>query len=324
MEDNQNLDLNAIAKKCGLYDPLDSDIIIRNIQALDEVYERDNLVLIYNFMLNECKDPKILPEIIRCEDRIRDKSSMPILVDILLWKTTGNEEIDKEAFINTRVMCAKAIANLKDTSAVNTLLYCLNNKNEHYKVRFACADALGKIGDRFAVAPLIDVVKDEEEKSLYIRESAASALGMLGDIRAIEPLVSILETKNGLLGKFTFLKERIIEALGKINIGDNERVFNAVKKSLMDESPQIRINAIEAIMESDNPKAYETIKPLLKDCDDEVKRNALIALYNLTGREILDEVIKKECYSDFLKMEAVSLIDEYESSEDNDNGGVNE
>lgn len=315
MEDNNNLDYESIARKCGLYDLNDVETVVRNIQSLDEVYERENLVSIYNFLLNECKNPKILPEIIRCEDRIRDKSSLPVLVDILLWKTTGNEDVNKDDFVNTRVMCAKAIANLKDTSAVNSLLYCLNNKNEHYKVRFACADALGKIGDRFAVAPLIDVVKDEDEKSLYIRESAASALGMLGDIRAIDPLVNILETKNGLLDKFTFLKERILEALGKLRIGDDERVFSAVKKSLMDESPQIRINAIEALMESENPKAYETIKTCLNDKDDEVKRNALIALYNLNGREILDEIIQSENYCDFLKMEAVSLIDEYETDE---------
>lgn len=317
--ENFKLNVEAVAIKCGLNNPdVSIDNVIQNIQALDEIYERDNLVQIYNFMLNECKNPKILPEIIRCEDRLRDKSSLPILVDILLWKTTGNEEVNKDDFINTRVMCAKAIANLKDTSAVNALLYCLNNKNEHYKIRFACADALGKIGDKYAVAPLIEVVKDEDEKSLYIRESAASALGMLGDIRAIDPLVNILETKNGLVDKFTFLKERILEALGKLNIGENERVFNAVKKSLMDESPQIRINAIEAIMDSDNPKAYETIKPCLKDSDNEVKRNALIALYNISGREILDEVINSEEYSDFLKMEAVSLIDEYETDNDED------
>ena len=311
----EQLNLELIAQNCGLYNSDNPENVIQNIQALDEVYERDNLVLIYNFLLSECKNPQILPEIIRCEDRIRDKSSLPVLLDILLWKTTGNEEVNKDDFINTRVMCAKAIANLKDTSAVNALLYCLNNKNENYKVRFACADALGKIGDRYAVAPLIEVVKDEDEKSLYIRESAASALGMLGDVRAIDPLVNILETKNGLIDKFTFLKERVLEALGKLKIGDNEKVFNAVKKSLMDDSPQIRINAIEAIMESENDKAYDTIKPSLKDKDDEVKRNALIALYNLVGREILDEVIKSDEYSDFVKMEAVSMIEEYENDD---------
>ena len=96
----------------------------------------------------------------------------------------------------------------------------------------------------------------------------------------------------------------------------DERVFNALKNSLVDESPQIRINAIEAIMESENPKAVETIKAcLVEDEDDEVKKNAMIALYNLTGREILDEVANSPNFSDSLKMEAVSMISEYEEDE---------
>ena len=228
----------------------------------------------------------------------------------------NNDDSLKEDFINVRVMCAKAIANFRDTSAVTPLLYCLNNKDENYKVRFACADALGKIGDKYAVAPLINVVKDEEERSVYLRESAASALGMLGDVRAVDPLVSILETKQGIIDKFTFLKERVIEALGKLRLGENERVFNALKMTLMDDSAQIRINAIETIMESGHPESFEVIKGCLLDDDDEVKKNALVALYNLEGRRILDEVIKEPAYSDILKVEAVSMLDEYETDED--------
>ena len=165
---------------------------------------------------------------------------------------------------------------------------------------------------------MIEVVKDEDEKSVYLRETAASALGMLGDLRAVDPLVSILETQKGIWNKFTFLKERVIEALGKLRLDDNERVFNALKNSLMDESPQIRINAIEAIMDSENPQAVDTIKTcLLEDEDEEVKKNALIALYNLVGREILDEVANGANYPDALKLEAVSMISEYEEDEGN-------
>ena len=47
-----------------------------------------------------------------------------------------------------------------------------------------------------------------------------------------------------------------------------------------------------------------------EDSDEEVKKNALIALYNLIGREILDEVANGSDYSDSLKMEAVSMISE--------------
>lgn len=302
------LDLDLITKECGLSDDNDIDSVVQKIQALDEVYERDNLVKIYNHFLSISQNSDILMNVIQCADRIRDNSTLSPLLDLLLMK---NIDSDKESFINVRVMCAKAIANLKDTSAVTPLLYCLNNKDEHYKIRLACADALGKIGDKYAVAPLISIVKDEEEKSVYLRESAASALGMLGDLRAVDPLVSILEAQKGIWSKFTFLKERVIEALGKLRLQDDDRVFNALKNSLLDDSPQIRINAIEAIMESENPKSVETIRECLNDEDEEVKKNALIALYNLVGREILDEVANGN-FSDMLKMEAVSMIEEYE------------
>ena len=308
------LDLDLITKECNLFDESDVNSVIKKIQALDEVYEADNLIKIYNHFLSISKNPDILMCVIQCGDRIRDKASLSALLDLFLMK---NIDTDKEALINVRVMCAKAIANLKDTSAVTPLLYCLNNKDENYKIRLACADALGKIGDRYAVAPLIAVVKDENERSVYLRESAASALGMLGDLRAVDPLVSILETQKGIWNKFTFLKERVIEALGKLRYDNNDRVFNALKNSLLDESPQIRINAIEAIMDSDNPRAVETIKTcLVEDSDEEVKKNALIALYNLIGREILDEVANGSDYSDSLKMEAVSMISEYEEDSD--------
>lgn len=305
--------LETIAKDCMLFDDGNVKIATQNILAFDEVYEKDNLVEIYNYILSQSHNPEILQTTIQCSDRIRDKSTLTYLLDWLLLKDC---EAEKDKYINVRVMCAKAIANLKDTSAVTPLLYCLNNKDENYKVRLACADALGKIGDRYAVAPLIAVVKDEDEKSVYLRESAASALGMLGDIRAVDPLVSILETQKGIWSKFTFLKERVIEALGKLRLDDNERVFNALKNSLMDESPQVRINALEAIMDSENPMAIETIKKcMIEDEDLEVKKNALIALYNLVGREILDEVANSADYPDGLKFEAVSMISEYEEDE---------
>ena len=121
------------------------------------------------------------------------------------------------------------------------------------------------------------------------------------------------------MDKFSFLKERAIEALSKMGFNDNERVFKALKNSLMDESSQVRINAIEALMDSEHPKAYETIKECLeKDLDVEVRKNAMIALYNISDRSILDEVINSPNYPDLLKMEAVAIIEEYENGDDED------
>lgn len=313
------MDFASIMEKCGLIELKNISRSIRKIITLEKHYSRDELVLIYNYILSNVKNPEILMYTIRCADKIRDNSTLDALLDILLMKNNfESSQEEKENFINVRAMSAKAIAHLKNTAAVTPLLYCLNNKEENYKIRLACADALGKLGDRYAVAPLIEVVTDQNERSVYVKESAACALGLLGDTRAVDPLVNILNSSKGILNRFTFLKERVIEALGKLKLGNSEFVFNALKNSLLDESSQIRISAIEAIMNSENPKASETIKPLLQDEDEEVRKNALIALYNLDGRDILDEVISLPIYQDSLKEEAENLIAEYESDEEYD------
>ena len=311
MKDNNFIDIDLIIAECGIDTDLDCNTVIQNILSLENRFDEYNLTQIYNQILTNAQNPKVLMQTIACADKLRDTSTLGPLVDLLLARKQITGQADSDDLINLRVLCAKAIGNYKDTSVVGALLYCLNNKDEHYKVRLACADALGKIGDKYAVTPLINLMQDEEEKSVYLKESAVSALAAIGDIRAVDPLVSILEAKQGFLDKFSFLKERVIEALGKLNL-DNRKVLNALRKSLMDSSPMVRINAIEAIMNSDAEDAAELIKPCLKDEDEEVQKNALIAMYNLEGRDILDEVLMSEEYSRYLKREAQDLIDEYE------------
>lgn len=310
-----DLNLEDIAQECEIYNnSLNADKIISKIDLLRLKYSSQDLLNIFNYLLSKSKNPDVIMYLIRCTDEFRDSSTIKYLVDILLLDNANSEnENIKEKYTNVRIMCAKAIGNIKDTTAVTSLLYCLNNKNENYRVRLACADALGHIGDKYAVAPLIEVAKDENEKSVYLREGAVSALGLLGDARAVDPLVTILEAKQGIMNKFSFLKERAIEALNKMGFGNNERVFKALKSSLEDESSQVRIDAIEAIMNSDYPQAYDIIKKTLdNDNDEEVKKNALIALYNISDRRILDEVLASNKYSQDLKNTALEILKEYE------------
>ena len=300
------LDYNNILKDCEV-GISSSQVVIKHITNLENNYEQRELVSIYNYLLMNIDDPEVVIAIIKLTDSYRDVSTLAVLLELLQFKTS----VDGDSLIDIRTMCIKAIANYKDTSTVSVLLDCLNNKNEHYRVRLACADALGRIGDKYAVMPLLNVVEDENEKSVYLKESATFALGLLGDTTAIEPLISILESKQGFLGKFSFLKEKIVEALGKLNF-NNKKIMKALKNSLLDSSPMVRINAIEAIMNGESEDAVSLIKPCLNDENDEVKKNALIALYNLTGRDILDEVIELPIYNDFLKQEAQIIIHEYE------------
>ncbi len=309
--ESKGLNLSEILNDLGVeINP--PSVILQHIAQYEEYYNDSELSDIYNYLLVNIKDYEILSSIIKLSDSHKSSQILSTLLNILLLKSIESD--DSDDLINLRVLCARAISNYKDTSTVGALLYCLNNKNENYKLRLACADSLGRIGDKYAVAPLIDVVKDEDEKSVYVKESAVFALGLLGDTGAIDPLVSIMEAKQGLIDKFSFLKEKIVEALGKLNI-NSSKVLHVYKTSLMDSSPMVRINTIEALMNSEYAEAPELIRTALKDEDEEVQRNALIALYNLIGRDILDEVLSLPSYSVFLKNEAKNLRDEYEEDE---------
>lgn len=191
----------------------------------------------------------------------------------------------------------------------------MNNKGENYKLRLCCAESLGKIGDKYAISPLTEVLKDVNEQSVYLKESAVFALGMIGDSKAVEPLVSILESQKGIIDKFTFLKERAIEALSKLNI-NNERVFKALKKSLNDDSVQVRINAIEALSNLENKDVPALLYSCLTDNSAEVVKNAIIALFNISGEEILYKILNDTTLPEQTMQQVREVIKEIEDCDE--------
>lgn len=316
MEENFNLPYDKLVEACEIISPQNPKASIEKITSLCSEYPNEYLVLIYNHFFEVSNSYEILMFLLQRIDKFKDKSSRPLLIDSLLMKDKLAQRIsDADHIMRIRVNITKVLANTKDSQAVYPLLYCLNSKDEHYKVKLSCAEALGKIGDRYAVLPLMNIVEDESESSVYVKESAVSALGMIGDEKAVDSLVSILESKKGFLDKFTFLKERALEALNKLNF-KGDRVFNAIVKSLRDESAQVRINAIEVLMNSDDDRAVDLIKSMLDDQNKEVVQNAVIALYNLLGDDILDEIINVQSYSENARSEAVKLQDDLREEEE--------
>ena len=316
MTNNFDLDFNTILQDYLSASGEDNNLILSNLIELENKFSLDEIAEVYNYFLKNIQNAIVLKALIKRVNTLKPEECLDTLLDMLLLKKSFKDNLsESENNIELRVNIAKVVSNYKDNKAVLPLLYCMNNKDEHYKIRLACAEALGKIGDKYAVSPLIDLVSDEEEKSVYVRESAAVALGMIGDMRAVDSLVNILEAKKTFMSKFTFLKERIIEALGKIN-SPSERVFKALKNSLDDESAQIRINAIEALMNSEDERAVSLIKKALKDQDEEVMENAVIALYNLEGADILNDILENEEYSYKVKDKAREILDEYECDEE--------
>lgn len=254
--------------------------------ALKFEYKKDDLARIYSVLLQKATDTEFLKYLIREIDILRHPDNLDDLVDFLFVKDTHSVSgIDLSSLVDVRVLCIKVISNYKENRTIESILYFLNSKNEHYKIRLASAEALGKIGDKNAVEPLINVVSDEDEKSVYVRESAAHALGMIGDMRAVDPFVSILEAKKSFLDKFTFLKERVLEALSNIDFFADKRTVTALKGTLFDDN-------------------------------ESVGRNAVWALYNLLGDEVLKEIIEDPDVPEHCKDEANNILNDEEGEDE--------
>jgi len=274
---------------------------------LKKTFDDSKMSVCFKYILENKSDTKLLNQTIREINKTLYKNNLSYLIDFILCP---KKDFDT---LNLKVLAIKTISNFKDTCAVPSLLFCLKDKNSNYKIRLAAAEALGKIGDKNAFEALTYVVCDENEKSAYIKESAVTALGMLGDKRAIDVFGSIINTKQMFQEKFSYLKEKIVEAMSKLDISRDNKALEILKISILDAVPAVRISAIETLMNSDIEGSFNLIYERLKFDDNlEVQKNALVALYNISDARILNEVINGE-YNFELKKLAMEIFKEYET-----------
>ena len=199
---------------------------------------------------------------------------------------------------DVKLACAEALGRLRDSSVIPVMCEELNSVDEWASPRLAqilvafggaavepllaaldspdnvnasvwAGQILGKIGDRRAVAPLIDRLHDRSER---VRMSAASALGDIRDSRAVKPLINLI-----LRDPVAPVRAQSAAALGRI--GDSEALPLLVQ-SLGDPEYWMRFRALEAIeaLEVHDPSPIEAA---LADSNAEVRRRAALALERL-------------------------------------------
>lgn len=309
--------LSKLAEEYKIATGIKTDEHISLLREIESRSEEDAVNILNYFLLLEI-NPDVLLYIIKTLAKYNNKSSVDVFIEMLLWKEKFKQYTQNaDDYLKVRCMLATALGNMKDNKAVMPLLYVLNNKGENYKLRLSCAEALGRIGDKYAVAPLIDVVSDENEKSVYLRESAAKALGMLGDFSAVAPLVTVLETKKGIIDKFSFLKEKIVEAIARLG-GRDDRTIKALKTALMDEASYVRAGAIEALSKIDDDRVLPLIEQMLDDKDEEIVSAAITALYNLQDAEYLTKLLERKNLSQQIREEIEIILEEEREEAKND------
>ncbi|MDI6720349.1 MAG: HEAT repeat domain-containing protein [Methanomicrobiales archaeon] len=173
-----------------------------------------------------------------------------------------------------RWKAAEALGKL-GAPAVDPLLIALRGGD--VDVRWKAAVALGDIGDPRAIAPLADLLDDEDR---YVRTRAADALGRIGG--PSEQVLIHLLARGGKL-------ERCGAALGLGKIGDPAAV-EALLAALGDADPDVRDAAVRAFGEIGEP-AVAPLIGLLRSAPGDIRREAVRSLVQI-GDPAVDRLIQ--------------------------------
>jgi HEAT repeat protein len=121
-----------------------------------------------------------------------------------------------------------------------------------------------------AVTALIPALKDP---AMPVRRDAAEALGKLGDARATAPLYELLTDPDAWVGKVA------TEALQTgLAVGLDTEQVSALIENLNSADPDTRLNAMRILGASKNNLAYEPLLALIGEADVEVKAEAAKSL----------------------------------------------
>jgi len=158
------------------------------------------------------------------------------------------------------------------------LLKALEYKKD-YHVRMAAVDALGRIGDRSAVEPLILMLEDCNSN---LREAAVKALVKIDDTNTEEILIDFL--KNSVLKD----NYELFDALDKIN---NPCVVEVLIASLKFTDTHARRHAARILGHFRDPRSVESLITAIQDRDERVREVAVDALGRVGDARAIEPLI---------------------------------
>lgn len=172
-------------------------------------------------------------------------------------------------FVDIRKAAAEALGEIGDRQAVEPLITALGYQS---RVIIAAAKALGKIRDSRAVEPLISLVlrmkEEEEDRSVFFMSyqdeciAAITALSQIGDPRAIKPIISSL---TAIVGS----ENRLVVAIALDKLGwqpnnDENSAAYLVAKKQWDSCVKLGAVAVKPLIHALKDE-YHSVRQGLKD-----------------------------------------------------------
>ncbi len=172
---------------------------------------------------------------------------------------------------------------VKEEKAIEALLVALEDESDRapdggYPLRRNSARALGKLGDKRAVPPLIRCLQFPD---FYVREAAAQALENLEDTSCVPYLIQLLEG------------------------GIEQAQFVPGKPHLVQPYEAV----IEALGTLGAKEATELIKPFIEHPVDKVRYAAARAMYQLTQAAKYGDLLIQALSGDDLQLRRSALMD---------------
>ncbi|MEO1145401.1 MAG: HEAT repeat domain-containing protein [Cyanobacteria bacterium J06638_22] len=210
---------------------------------------------------------------------------------------------------------------VNEPEAVTLLIEALEDEADRteaggYPLRRNAARALGKLGDRRAIASLIESLSCSD---FYVREAAAQSLEMLGDSICVPDLLNLLQNRvSGTLPspeqpEFIQPYDAILEALG--TLGATEAVELA-KPFLEHPIERVRYAAARALYQlaetSEDAAKYGDILVRALDGDDLQLRRAALADLGAIGYIGAAEAIAETLAENSLKLIALKGVLEHQ------------
>jgi protein-S-isoprenylcysteine O-methyltransferase Ste14 len=164
-----------------------------------------------------------------------------------------------------RSVAARALGDLRAERALPVLVAALHDADEN--VRGSAVEALAAIGSNDAVAPLLEVARDEEAS--WVRIGAIRAVDAMGAEESHATAMELLGDPE------SRVRHAGVEILGVLG---SERSLDAAVRALSDESAWVRQGAVIALLRIGSAEARGALEAATHDDDWEVRLYAEEAL----------------------------------------------
>jgi HEAT repeat protein len=200
--------------------------------------------------------------------------------------------------LDARVAAIELLGGPREDAPVDVLVGIMRDRSRDSSLRKAATSALGALGARAPIEPLIAVATNSEE--LALRVIAMWTLGGMNDRAPVELLVSALQDENW------HIRSAAAQSLAYLQ---EKAPIEPLIAALHDESAQVRCDALHALRGLGQRMPVDLIVSALTDQAMSVREAALDALTGLGGAApvgSMSRMLRDE--NDFVQSDAIDAL----------------